>query len=100
MHSMWQYENVSYDERLWKFTWNDAVRAETIAMDLKDCGLDFEVIQGYAVRNRDWTYSATVVFEGTAPQAEALFNAILAKPWAIQRIRVEAHDIEAVRVRV
>lgn len=86
------------EESVWKFTWTDAVRAEDIAMDLKGAGLDFDVNQGYSVRDRDWTYSATITFRGNPRQAEALFNAIAARPWGIKNMTVEAYQPEAVRV--
>jgi hypothetical protein len=100
LHSMRNYKTEINDPResLWKFTWANAVRAEEIVMGLTGAGLDLEVTQGYAIRNREWNSSATVTFQGTPRQAESLFHAILAKPWNIDKIRVEAHEIESTRV--
>lgn len=96
MHSMQQYDSSlnAPGESVWKFTWRDAVRAETIAKDLQDTGLTFEVAQGYFVPKRgNVTWSATVTFQGTPRQAEALFRAIVAKPWNVADMRVEAYPL-------
>lgn len=92
-------EIIDYDESLWKFSWANAPRAEKIAMELKGAGLDFDVHQGYAVRDREWTYSATVTFLGTPAQAESLYHAILAQPWDTDLLTVECHQIEGARTR-
>lgn len=102
MHRMRQYTTeVMFDggEKLWRFTWHNAERAEAIATSLQGTGLDFEVHQGYSVRDREWDYSATITFQGTPRQAEALFRAINAKSWDISEMRVEVHDIEATLVQ-
>lgn len=96
MHSMQQYDSSMNDpsESVWRFTLRDSVSAEAIAKDLRDTGLTFEVTQGYHVPKRGKiSWSATVTFQGTPRQAEALFRAIVAKPWGVEDMRVEAYPL-------
>lgn len=96
---MWEHATeIEHGEGLWEFSWANAPRAEKIAMELEGVGLDFEVTQGYAVRDREWTYSATITFLGTPAQAESLFHAIQARPWDHDEVVVTYHDIEGARV--
>lgn len=81
-------------ESVWRFTWGNAIPAPMIATGLRDTGLQFEVSEGRHVPKRGaTTKSATITFQGTPRQAEALFRAIKAKPWAIEDMRVEAYQL-------
>lgn len=97
MHRMRKYNWSLNDEResVWRFTWHDSISAQGIARDLRDTGLEFEVNQGYHVPKRgDTSLAATITFQGTPRQAEALFRAIMAKPWAgTSTMRVEAYKL-------
>lgn len=97
MHRMRKYNATLNDEResVWKFTLRDAISAQGIAKDLRDTGLAFEVQQSYHVPKRGKTsLAATITFQGTPRQAEALFRAIMAKPWSGPKdMRVEAYKL-------